>query len=91
MLTLVLLALFAVLAAWLARTTRLARTEATARRTALIGLRHDLRGALAPAMLQAERLEAHGDAEIRRAAAAITAALERASLLIRETEPGKER
>jgi signal transduction histidine kinase len=52
--------------------------------TALSRLSHDLRGALSPAMLMAERLEGHGDAGVRQAAEIISRALDRAATLCRD-------
>ena len=41
-------------------------------------LRHDVRGALSPALLMAERMETHADSAVRQAADMITESLERA-------------
>lgn len=46
---------------------------------------HDLRGAVSPAMLMAERLETHPDPEVRTAAAVVAEALDRASAISRAT------
>lgn len=48
-------------------------------------LTHDIRGALSPAMLVAERLENHADPGIRDAGAVVTRTLERVAQLCRET------
>jgi hypothetical protein len=58
------------------------RAEALA--AILIRLSHDLRGALSPALILAERLEAHPDAKVRDAARLISAATERATQLCRD-------
>jgi signal transduction histidine kinase len=47
----------------------------------LARLSHDLRGALAPGLLMAERLEAHPDATVRQSVEVIMSSMERASAL----------
>ena len=47
-------------------------------------LTHDVRGALSPAMLMAERLERHSDAGVRQTAEVIVRALERTAALCRD-------
>jgi signal transduction histidine kinase len=68
---------------WLAFHLRLGAAErrAVARTTAIVKLGHDLRGAITPAMLQAERLELHEDPQVQKAAVAIVNALDRAASL----------
>ena len=46
---------------------------------------HDLRGAVSPALLMVERLEAHPDPEVRSAAAVVAEALDRATTISRAT------
>ena len=46
---------------------------------------HDLRGAVSPALLMVERLEAHPDPEVRTAAAVVAEALDRATAISRAT------
>jgi signal transduction histidine kinase len=48
----------------------------------LAKLSHDLRGALAPGLLMAERLEQHPDPTVRQSVAVIMTSMERASALI---------
>jgi signal transduction histidine kinase len=48
----------------------------------LAKLSHDLRGALAPGLLMAERLEAHPDATVRQSVEVIMSSMERASALV---------
>ncbi len=52
---------------------------------------HDLRGAVSPALLMAERLEAHADPEVRTAAAVVAEALDRASAISRATSAAVKR
>lgn len=56
------------------------RREASIGR-AVAALSHDLRGALSPALLMAERLEAHADAPVRKSAQVISQTLARATAL----------
>ena len=65
----------------------LARQLAEARglgelRRRLQSLRHDLRGALSPAMLSADRLTTHADEKVRRAANVVMSSLERSTALL---------
>ncbi len=45
-------------------------------------LRHDLRGALSPALLTADRLISHADPKVRRAGEIIVKSVDRASTLL---------
>ena len=56
---------------------RLAEVE-----TAASALRHDLRGALSPALMVTDRLTAHADPAIRRAGEAVLKSITRASAMI---------
>jgi hypothetical protein len=56
--------------------------EATARAEQLRRLRHDLRGALSPALLAADRLLSRNDEAVRQSAEIVIRALERATALI---------
>ena len=60
------------------------RSEAVALAESARKLNHDLRGALSPALLLAERLERHGDPVVAQGGAIISAALERASEMGRD-------
>ena len=51
-------------------------------RRRLQSLRHDLRGALSPAMLSADRLTMHQDEKVKRAANVVMASLERSTALL---------
>ncbi len=52
-------------------------------------LRHDLRGALSPAMIVSDRLTAHADPAIRRAGETVVRSVEQASALITASkDPG---
>ncbi len=53
--------------------------------TGLGRLGHDLRGVLAPALLAAERLQAHSDPAVRRSADVLVRAVDRASETLRES------
>ncbi len=66
---------------WLAMCGQLRRLRARelALAEAVRKLNHDLRGALSPALLMAERLETHADPAVSQAAATITKALDRAA------------
>jgi hypothetical protein len=79
---LVLIAILAALAAGgvVAWVLRLRRRE-KAMTKALGRLGHDLRGALAPALLLAERLEMHQDSSVRQAGQVLMQAVERAASL----------
>jgi hypothetical protein len=68
--------------AWvlLPRLSRLRRQE-KAMAKALGRLGHDLRGALSPALLLAERLETHQDSSVRQAGQILTQTMERAASL----------
>jgi len=46
---------------------------------------HDLRGAVSPALLMVERLESHGDENVRHAAGVIAEALDRTAKISRAT------
>ena len=52
---------------------------------------HDLRGAIAPAVLIAETLESHADPAVRRAATIIAEALDRAATISRDTTTALKR
>jgi signal transduction histidine kinase len=66
---------------WLAMWRRLRRVLAReqALAEAVRKMNHDLRGALSPAMLLGERLEAHADPAVAKAAGVISKALDRAT------------
>ena len=51
---------------------------------AIVKLSHDLRGALSPALLMAERLEGHADPKVKQAGETIAASMDRAAALARE-------
>lgn len=76
---------------------RLSRTAAAAdarlaeREAQLRQLRHDLRGALSPALLSVDRLQASTDPAIVRTAAIVLRAIERAGALLDATRGGPER
>lgn len=53
--------------------------------TAVAKVSHDLRGALSPALLAAERLQAHADPAIRRIGDTLSGAVDRATALVRAT------
>ncbi len=53
-------------------------------REMVIKLGHDIRGALSPALLMAEQLEAHADPAVRQAAGLITRALDRSAELAKD-------
>jgi signal transduction histidine kinase len=65
---------------------RVAAAEAAVRKLA-----HDLRGALSPALLMAERLERHEEAPVRHAAEMIVKALDRADGLCRDASAAAKR
>ena len=51
---------------------------------AIVKLSHDLRGALSPALLMAERLEGNTDPKVKQAGEVIAASMDRAAALARE-------
>ncbi len=51
-------------------------------------VRHDIRGALSPALLTADRLLGHGDPVVKRAADIMVRAVERTSTLLAGPEDG---
>ena len=53
-------------------------------------LRHDLRGALSPALMVSDRLIAHADPAVRRAGEAVVRSIERAAALVSATKPGAD-
>jgi len=57
-------------------------------RRRLQSLRHDLRGALSPAMLSADRLTMHQDEKVQRAANVVMASLDRSTALL--VDPARE-
>ena len=65
---------------------RVALLQATVSR-----LTHDVRGAISPALLMAERLERHEDAAVRRDAEVIARALDRTASLCREISAAMKR
>ncbi len=66
---------------WLASSRQVRAVELRARSLAdaVRKMAHDLRGALSPAMLMAERLESHADPAVSQAAGTISKALDRAT------------
>lgn len=54
-------------------------------------LTHDLRGALSPALLMAERLERHNDPAVRQAAEVVAKAMDRAATMCREASAEAKR
>jgi hypothetical protein len=54
-------------------------------------LTHDLRGALSPALLMAERLERHDDPAVRQAAEVVAKAMDRAATMCREASAAAKR
>jgi signal transduction histidine kinase len=54
-------------------------------------LTHDLRGAMSPALLMAERLERHDDPAVRQAAEVVAKAMQRASTMCREVSAAAKR
>jgi hypothetical protein len=54
-------------------------------------LTHDLRGALSPALLMAERLERHEDPAVRQAAEVVAKAMDRAATMCREASAAAKR
>ena len=54
-------------------------------------LTHDVRGALSPALLMAERLENHADPAVRQAATTITKSMDRAAAICRDTSAAAKR
>lgn len=71
----------AVLLAWRLRAQR-ARDAAL--RASIVRISHDIRGALSPALLMAERLESHADPQACRAGELIAKSVERAAELARQ-------
>jgi hypothetical protein len=67
------------LAAWLAmaRQVRVARARDAQWTQLIIKLSHDIRGAVTPALLMAERLEMNADPGVKQAAAVVASAMER--------------
>jgi len=63
-----------------------ARIDALERKTA--GLRHDLRGALSPALIMSERLVDSADPAIRRAGEVVGRSIERAAALLAASKAG---
>ncbi len=53
---------------------------------AIQSLRHDLRGILSPALLIADRLQAHADPSVQRAGSVVTRTVERAAARLEETK-----
>jgi len=74
---------------------RQAEAEARAHLDALAAsvskLTHDIRGALSPAMLMAERLERHDDPAVRQAAETISKAMDRAATICRDNSAAAKR
>ncbi|MCW3474822.1 ATP-binding protein [Limobrevibacterium gyesilva] len=70
-------------AAWLLaqRGLRSAQARETELAAALSRLGHDLRGALSPALLMAERLEANADPAVKQAGTVVAQAMDRAASL----------
>lgn len=54
-------------------------------------LTHDLRGALSPALLMAERLERHDDPAVRQAAEVVAKAMDRAATICRDASAAAKR
>ena len=78
---------------WFTRRGAAARAEAraTALAATISRLTHDIRGALSPALLMAERLERHDDPVVRDAAETISRAMDRAATTCRETSSTAKR
>ena len=53
---------------------------------AAAALRHNLRGALSPALMMADRLIAHGDPAVQRAGEIVVRSIDRATALITATK-----
>ena len=70
--------------ALLARTELLARIEKL--EATLSALRHDVRGALSPALIMTDRLLAHSDPAIVRAGQAVAKSVDRATALLRAAQ-----
>ena len=61
-----------------------AQTRVGALTASVSRLTHDLRGALSPSLLMAERLERHSDPAVRQAAEVIVKAMDRAAAICRD-------
>jgi hypothetical protein len=74
------------LAVWLVmmRQLRAARSRVAERTERVLKLAHDVRGAVTPALLMAERLEHSNDPDVRQAAALVASAMERTAELAKE-------
>jgi hypothetical protein len=68
--------------------TELARALARVERleTEISGMRHDVRGALSPAMIMADMIRSHSEPRVAKAAQTITAALDRAVKRLKDTQ-----
>jgi hypothetical protein len=67
---------------------RTAEAELTALRQTWQRRRHDVRGALSPALLTADRLTSHGDESVRRAGEIVVQSLQRATEAL--VDPGSK-
>ena len=68
-----------------------ARADVAELSAAVSALTHDLRGALSPSLLMAERLERHGDPAVRQAGETISKAMDRATSLCRDASTNAKR
>ena len=66
-----------------------AQARLDALQTQVSNLRHDLRGALSPALIASDRLVAHADPAIRRAGETVMRSVEQASALITASKTQK--
>ena len=68
-----------------------ARAEVADLSAAVSALTHELRGALSPSLLMAERLERHADPAVRQSAEVIAKAMDRATLICRDASANAKR
>ncbi len=64
-----------------------AKAQVDAIESQIKGLRHDLRGALAPAMIMADKLTVSSDPAVRKSGEAVVKSIERASALLAVPKP----